>query len=68
MPPRPIIEFFSFGTGEVRQVTTLDRPVSARVWGFSVSPDRRWLLYTQSDQSSSDIMLMEGFLNVSRTP
>jgi Tol biopolymer transport system component/DNA-binding winged helix-turn-helix (wHTH) protein len=68
MPPRPIIEFFSFGTGEVRQVTTLDRPVSARVWGFSVSPDRRWILYTQSDQSSSDIMLMEGFLNVSRTP
>ncbi len=61
MPARPIIEFFSFATGDVRQVAILDRPVHPRIWGFSVSPDRRWILYTQTDQSSSDIMLMEKF-------
>ena len=61
MPPRPIIEFFSFAAGDVRQVAILERPVHPRVWGFAVSPDRRWILYTQTDQSSSDIMLMERF-------
>jgi Tol biopolymer transport system component len=61
MPARPLIEFFSFAAGDVRQVAILDRPVHPRVWGFAVSPDRRWILYTQTDQSSSDIMLMEKF-------
>lgn len=61
MPTRPIIEFFSFAAGDVRQVATIDRPVHPRVWGFSVSLDRRWILYTQTDDSSSDIMRMEKF-------
>jgi Tol biopolymer transport system component len=61
MPARPIIEFFSFATRNVKQVAILERPVHPRVWGFSVSPDRRWILYTQTDVSSSDIMLMEKF-------
>ena len=61
MPARPVVEFFSFAAGDVRQVAIIDRPVHPRVWGFSVSPDRRWILYTQMDQSSSDIMLMEKF-------
>ena len=34
MPARPIIEFFSFATGDVRQVAILDRPVHPRIWGF----------------------------------
>jgi hypothetical protein len=29
--------------------------------GFAVSPDGRWILYAQRDQSGSDIMLMENF-------
>ena len=61
MPARPVVEFFSFAAGDVSQVAIIDRPVHPRVWGFSVSPDRRWILYTQIDQSSSDIMLMEKF-------
>ena len=61
MPTRPIIEFFSFATGDVMQVAILERPIHPRIWGFAVSPDRRWILYTQIDQSSSDIMLMENF-------
>jgi hypothetical protein len=51
----------SFATGDVRPVASLERPVHPRVWDFAVSPDRRWILYTQLDQSSSDIMLMEKF-------
>jgi hypothetical protein len=29
--------------------------------GLAVSPDGRWLLYTQVDQSGSDIMPVENF-------
>jgi hypothetical protein len=29
--------------------------------GITVSPDRRWALYTQMDQSGSDLMLVENF-------
>jgi len=61
IPARPIIEFFSFAAGDVRPVATIERPVHPRVWGFAVSPDSRWILYTQTDQSGSDIMLMEKF-------
>ena len=37
MPARPIIEFFSFATGDVRQVAILDRPVHR---GYGASPFR----------------------------
>ena len=61
MPARPIIEFFSFAGGDVTRVAVLERPITTRVWGLAVSPDRRWILETQIDQSSSDIMLMQNF-------
>jgi Tol biopolymer transport system component len=57
-PSRPLIEFFNFATGKVTQIATLEKPFSL---GISVSPDGRWLIYTQLDQSGSDIMLMENF-------
>ncbi len=57
-PSRPLIEFFSFATGKVMQIATLEKPFFL---GISVSPDARWLIYTQLDQSGSDIMLMENF-------
>jgi len=44
---------------------TTDRivvPIEGRVWwGLSVSPDRRTLLYSLSDESGSDLMLVENF-------
>ena len=58
---RPVIEFFSFAAGDVTRVAVLERPIPPRVWGLDVSPDRRWVLYTQIDQSSGDIMMMENF-------
>jgi len=61
MPARPVLEFFDFAAGDTMGVAVLARPISARVWGLALSPDRRWILYTQIDQSSSDIMLMQRF-------
>jgi Tol biopolymer transport system component len=57
--PRPAIEFLSFVTGSVTRAVT---PLGAYDTGsgFSVSPDGRWLVFTQREYSSSDIMMMEG--------
>jgi Tol biopolymer transport system component len=52
------IEFYSFATHKVTRVAALARPFRPVL---SVSPDGRWLLFTQVDQSGSDIMLMENF-------
>jgi hypothetical protein len=57
-PAKPLIEFYSFATRTVTQVATLARPFRSVL---SVSPDGRWLLYSQVDQSGSDIMLIENF-------
>jgi Tol biopolymer transport system component/DNA-binding winged helix-turn-helix (wHTH) protein len=60
-PSQPVIEFFSLATGKVTHVATLDKPISRSDPGITVSPDRRWLLFAQMDQSGSDIMLVENF-------
>ena len=51
------INFLSFATGKIRSVATTDRPAD----GLSVSPDGRWILYTQLDQNVSELMLVENF-------
>ena len=57
--PRPAIEFLSFATGRVtRAVTPLGAYDAGS--GFAVSPDGRWLVFTQREYSSSDIMMIEG--------
>jgi len=60
-PARPVIEFFSFATGKVTLVATIERRIGSGGWGLAVSPDSRWILYNQLDQSGSDIMLIENF-------
>lgn len=57
-PAKPLIEFYNFATNKVTHVAVLPKPFS---YSLSMSPDGRWLLYTQVDQSGSDIMLMENF-------
>jgi hypothetical protein len=42
----------------VTTIAAIHRPVH---WGLSVSPDERYLLYTQVDQSVGDLMLGENF-------
>jgi Tol biopolymer transport system component/DNA-binding winged helix-turn-helix (wHTH) protein len=51
------INFLSFASGKIRPVATTDRPAD----GLTVSPDGRWILYTQLDQNVSELMLVENF-------
>ncbi len=52
--------FFDFGTERVETITSM--PPSVSVWGgLSISPDGRFMLYSQLDQSQSDLMLVENF-------
>jgi len=60
-PSQPVIELFSLATGKVTQVATLDKPLSRWDPGLIISPDGRWLLFAQMDQSGSDIMLVQNF-------
>ena len=47
-----------FATGKTRRLATIERVVSA---GIAVSPDGRTLLYSQIDETGSDLMLVENF-------
>jgi serine/threonine protein kinase len=51
------IQFLNFATGKVQKVA----PVSQPDEDLSVSPDGRFLLFTQFDDSGSDLMLVENF-------
>jgi hypothetical protein len=52
------IQFLSFATGKVKTVSPVPGSPSE---GLSVSPDGRSLLFSQSDEFDSDLMLVENF-------
>lgn len=52
------IQFLRFATGKVEVVTAVENDLH---YGLTVSPDGRWLLYTQRDQMTCDLMLVENF-------
>jgi len=52
------ISFYEFATGQIRKVVTIQRPVGGRI---AVSPDGGTILYPQSDESGSVLMLVENF-------
>ena len=52
------IQFLKFATGKVAPVITLPQ---GRSGPLSISPDERYLLYSQLDQRGSDLMLIENF-------
>ena len=54
------IAFREFGTGPTSKVADL-RPGSGSGGRLSVSPDGRHLLYTQCDEETSDLVLVENF-------
>lgn len=60
-PDRPLIEFFNFATRKVTPILTLEKRLPGAISGLSVSPNGRQLIWTQLDQSGSDLMLMENF-------
>ena len=60
--PQATIKFFNFATRRATRIASLEKPVSILVIStLVISPDERWILYTQRDQSGSDIMLVENF-------
>ena len=52
------LQFFSIATGKIKTIAALEKTVGC---GLAVSPDGRWILYTQEDQIGSDLMLVENF-------
>ena len=55
---RHSIEFFDFATKMIRSIFTIESDIDDYL---SISPDGRWILYQQVDQSGSDLMLVENF-------
>jgi Tol biopolymer transport system component len=49
---------YEFATGKTRKVLTIEKPIG---YYIESSPDGRSILYTQSDQAGSDLMLVENF-------
>jgi eukaryotic-like serine/threonine-protein kinase len=58
-PEKPVIEFFSFATGRVTKLATLDRQINSQ--GIALSPEGRWLLFSLTDRQRQNIMLVENF-------
>jgi Tol biopolymer transport system component/DNA-binding winged helix-turn-helix (wHTH) protein len=57
---QPSIDFFDFSSRRVTTKFPLDK--QPFFWGgLSLSPDETWLAYSQIDESSSHLMLVEGF-------
>jgi Tol biopolymer transport system component len=54
----PRLYYFNFSNGISKPILTLEKRPA---FGVSVSPDEHWLLYSQLDQSGSDLMLVENF-------
>jgi len=59
--PPATIEFFSFATRQVARIASLEKESYEWSSALAISPDGRWILYNQTDQSGSDIMLVENF-------
>jgi len=51
------IEFFNFATKKIWPLSAIKHLDTT----LSVSPDGRWILYSQDDQVGSDLMLVENF-------
>ena len=62
-PGQFAIHFFSFSSGKTSQLASIAKSVA---YGFSVSPDERWILYPQIDHQGSDLMLVKNFLGSQR--
>ncbi len=55
------IRFLNLANGRVELIARLPRNTVPVAQGLSVSPDGQSILYTQVDDISSDLMLIEGF-------
>lgn len=60
--PSPTIDFYSFATGKWTNLLSIDRANAASFAGrLAVSPDGQWVIYSRTDRTVNDIMLVENF-------
>ena len=52
------VKFLDFKTRAIRTIAAIHGRLAD---GISVSPDGKWLLYTQVDTASSELMLVDNF-------
>ena len=52
------IQFLSFATNSISNLATFEK---APVWGLTVSPGGKWILYCLEQQSGIELMLVENF-------
>jgi Tol biopolymer transport system component len=59
----PVLKFYRFATRQTEIFREFSKDTRLQLYStaFSVSPDGQWILYTQLDQESSDLMLMENY-------
>jgi Tol biopolymer transport system component/DNA-binding winged helix-turn-helix (wHTH) protein len=55
----PTLAFYDFAMHRIKPITPLVK--YRNYYGLSVSPDGRWLLYSQLDRFEGDIMLLDNF-------
>jgi Tol biopolymer transport system component len=58
---KAVLHLFDFETRQVRQLLQFPRPPVSSLPGLAVSPDGRWLLYSQVDEDNADIIILENF-------
>ena len=56
--PTRSVRYFDFASKQIRRVFESDYDFGT---SLSVSPDGRWLIYAQSGDASSDILLVDHF-------
>jgi Tol biopolymer transport system component len=54
----PSIRFLRFDTNEISIIAGFEKPLDH---GLTVSPDGKWILYSQVEQEGSELMLVENF-------
>jgi Tol biopolymer transport system component/predicted Ser/Thr protein kinase len=61
MPDAKTIQFLDPTTGKINTLATVDKPLGGLGAGICVSPDDAYVLWSQVDHDSSDLMLVEHF-------
>lgn len=57
------IQFLNLETNQIRRVASFKKPLASpdATGGLATSPDGRWILYSQVDQSGAELRLVENF-------
>ena len=57
-PDEPTIQFYDFATRQVKTIERIDKPLG---FGLDATPDGRFLVYTQADRDTDELLLVDNF-------